>query len=433
METRTPTQAALYQWLWRWHGYAGLFVIPFIFWMALTGLPYVWENEIENAFHPEFRDLTPQASRLSYEEQLAAAQDVAGEMPLRQVTADHDPRHATQFIFGPQGDPLSVFINPYDGSVITSMKEWSRLVFATKSLHGLTFIEPYGSWLLELLACWGIVLCITGVYLWWPRMQAWRVWGVFVPRLSSDGRTRWRDLHAVTGFYVAVVLVGYLLTGLPWTAFWGGKILGGVQGAFGQGFPMTLTAFSGLNSKEPAANAKPLPIDAFVRFGLDQNLPGPIMVEMPGIPMGTVHVRNRVKRGRDEIHFQLDLFTAKPVATTRWEDLPSSQKVVATGINLHEGQLFGRATQILSTVLACIFMLLAGAGFLTWWKRRPQGRLDWPSHIAPIRVPAFVKSGACVLGLLFPLFGASLLVCLFRGKVMRRPAGSIAGQGQAAS
>lgn len=411
MESKTPGQQdPLHRWLWRWHGYAGLFVIPFIFWMALTGLPYVWEREIEDAFHPEFRALEPQATRVSYEQQLATARGVVGDQPLLQVITDASPAHATQFVFGVKGDPVSVFVNPYTNSVITTLREWTRLVFATKSLHGLTFIEPYGSWLLELLACWGIVLCVTGVYLWWPRTRDWSVWGVLLPRLRSGGRTRWRDVHVVTGFYMSAVLALYLLTGLPWTAFWGEKVLGTAQNAVGQGFPMTLTAFSGLKSTPPTPDAKPLPLDAFVQFGLDQSLPGFLMIEMPFMENGTVHVRNRLKQSMPEVHYQLDLYTAKPVNTTRWSDLPSSQKVVALGINLHEGQLFGRVTQILSTALACIFMLMSAAGAVMWWKRRPQGKLDWPKRFERIRVPLMVKGGALALGLLLPLFGASLLL-----------------------
>src|SRR6187431_980118 len=95
METKTPNP--LYQWLWRWHGYAGLFVIPFIFWMALTGLPYVWEYEIEDAFHPEFRALTSSGPRLTYEQQLAAARPSAEGAPLLRVLTDSNPAHATQF------------------------------------------------------------------------------------------------------------------------------------------------------------------------------------------------------------------------------------------------------------------------------------------------------------------------------------------------
>jgi uncharacterized iron-regulated membrane protein len=292
-------------------------------------------------------------------------------------------------------------------------------VFATKSLHGLTFIEPYGSWLLELLACWGIVLCITGVYLWWPRAQGWSVWGVFLPRLRAGGRTRWRDIHAVTGFYFSVLLAAYLLTGLPWTAFWGGKLLGSIENAAGQGFNLATTAFSGLQSSPPTPDAKPLPLDAFVQFGLDQHLPGHLEVEMPPSPNGTIHVRNRLKRSREEVHFQLDRFTGKPVTTIRWEDIAPAQKIVATGINLHEGQLLGRVTQIASTLLASTFMLLAAAAITMWWKRRPQGRLDWPKRIAPVHLPTSVKLGAGTLGVLFPLFGASLVLCLLLGRFLR--------------
>lgn len=416
METSTPPQSTLHRWLWRLHGYAGLFVIPFIFWMSLTGLPYVWEQEIEDTFHPEFRDLTPQATRLTYEQQLAAAQAAAGGRPFFMLKTDADPRHASQFMFGSRENPLSVFVNPYDGTVITSLWEWSRLVFATKSLHGLTMIEPYGSWLLELLACWGIVLAITGIYLWWPRSRGWRAWGVLLPRLRSDGRTRWRDLHAVTGFYFALVLALYLLTGLPWTAFWGGKLLGGVESAFGQGFPMTLTAFSGLKSTPPAPDAKPLPLDAFAQFGLDQKLPGYLAVELPPFPHGAIHVRNRTKQGRNEVHYHLDVFTAKPVNITRWEDLPAAQKVVATGINLHEGQLLGRTTQILSTALACTFMLMSGAGVVMWWKRRPEGRRDWPKPVPTPPLPRALKVTMLALSVLMPLFGISLLGILAAGR-----------------
>ena len=191
-ETPAPEQSALHRWLWRWHGYAGLFVIPFIFFMALTGLPYVWESELENAWHPEYRALAPQPVRVPYEQQLTTARTASGE-PLQYVKFDGDPRHATQFTFGTSTNPTSVFVNPYSGKIITTFREWTRLSFAAISLHGLTFIEPFGSWLLELLACWGIVLCITGVCLWWPRGGRSKVWGVLLPRLRAEGRVRWRD------------------------------------------------------------------------------------------------------------------------------------------------------------------------------------------------------------------------------------------------
>jgi uncharacterized iron-regulated membrane protein len=413
-----PDQTALHRWLWRWHGYAGLFVIPFIFFMALTGLPYVWEHELEDALHPEYRALTPQATRVSYGQQLIAARAACPDMALLKVVLDGKPEHATSFMFGDKGDPLSVYVSPYSGQVITQFREWTRLSFAAISLHGLTFIEPYGSWLLELLACWGIILCITGVYLWWPRSTKWSVWGVLLPRLRSDGRTRWRDLHAVTGFYFAAVLALYLFTGLPWTAFWGGKLLSTLQDATGQGY---LTAMTNCCAAPPSSTpaSKPAPLDSFVAFALAQHLPGNLTIEYPSESGGSMHIFNRVGNSTQERHYQLDAISAQPFADTAWNAVPFSQKAVALGIDMHEGRLFGLVTQLIATTLACVFMLMAGAAMLMWWKRRPRNKLDWPKLVPRIELPRGVKLATIALGVLLPMFGATVLAVLALERMMR--------------
>ena len=414
----SPDQTALHRWLWRWHGYAGLFVIPFIFFMALTGLPYVWEHELEDALHPEYRALEPQATRVSYEQQLAVARAVCPDKPLMKVMLDDKPRHATRFMFGEKADPLSVYVSPYSGKVVTQFREWTRLSYAAISLHGLTFIEPYGSWVLELLACWGIVLCVTGVYLWWPRGRQWSVWGVLLPRLKRDGRTRWRDLHAVTGFYFAAVLALYLFTGLPWTAFWGGKLLATIQDATGQSYPTAMTNCC-VASHSSALTSKPAPLDAFVAFALAQHLPGTLTIECPGEPGAAYHVFNRVGNSTHERHYQLDAISAQPLADTAWNTVPLSQKAVALGIDMHEGRLLGRATQFLASALACIFMLLAGAAMMMWWKRRPQNSLDWPKPVPRIDVPRGVKLAILAIGMLLPMFGATVLTVLASERLLK--------------
>ena len=208
------------------------------------------------------------------------------------------------------------------------------------------------------------------------------------------------------------MLAGYLLTGLPWTAFWGGKLLTTVQEATGQGYPHCMNAESSHVSEPPAPNARPLPLDAFVEFGMKQNLPGHLEIELPKESSGTVHLRNRWGATSQERHFQLDAYTARPVGEAGWSDMPASQKAVMVGIDLHEGQLFGRVTQVLSTLLALTFMLMAGSALLMWWKRRPQGRLDWPRLVPRITLPPTVKTAAVVLSILFPLFGLSVLLAM---------------------
>ncbi|MBD2156314.1 PepSY domain-containing protein [Leptolyngbya sp. FACHB-16] len=92
-------------------------------------------------------------------------------------------------------------------------------------------IGKVGDYLVELAACWGLVLLISGLYLWLPRNK-FSVLGTLIPRLwSQNKRVFWRDLHAVPGFY-GILLIGFLiLTGLPWTGFWG-ETFANVYGKF---------------------------------------------------------------------------------------------------------------------------------------------------------------------------------------------------------
>ncbi len=61
--------------------------------------------------------------------------------------------------------------------------------------------------------------------------------GVLYPRLRSGSRIFWRDLHATVGVYFALILLVFLFSALPWTTFWGGKVLRPIEAATHQGSP----------------------------------------------------------------------------------------------------------------------------------------------------------------------------------------------------
>ena len=41
------TKAAIYRTIWRWHFYAGLFVVPMVLILSLTGAAYLFKPQIE--------------------------------------------------------------------------------------------------------------------------------------------------------------------------------------------------------------------------------------------------------------------------------------------------------------------------------------------------------------------------------------------------
>ncbi|MFO6385622.1 PepSY domain-containing protein, partial [Pseudomonas aeruginosa] len=69
--------------------------------------------------------------------------------------------------------------------------------------------------LIELAAGWGIVLVVSGLYLWWPRGRA--ASALFWPRLHLRGRPLWRELHVLAGFWGSLLLLFMLLSGMTWT------------------------------------------------------------------------------------------------------------------------------------------------------------------------------------------------------------------------
>src|SRR5690606_15107919 len=133
-----------------------------------------------------------------------------------------------------------------------------------KKLHSLSlFGGPIGTALnilVEIVAGWAIILCATGLYLWWPRR---RTGAVLKPR-ETDARRRpfWRDVHALTGFYVGGVIIFLAVTGMPWSAVWGDQFMGVMRGT-GLGRPPAPAAAS------PWSHAKPHDAPAGVGWTLE--------------------------------------------------------------------------------------------------------------------------------------------------------------------
>ena len=83
-------------------------------------------------------------------------------------------------------------------------------------------------------------------------------------------------------------------------------------------------------------------------------------------------------------------------------------RAVAVGVDLHEGSYFGRANRWLNTAVSAALLWTVGTGFVSWWMRRPQGRLGAPVR-SEIRLPRGLIAAALALCLLLPMLGLSVL------------------------
>ncbi|MHA6492507.1 PepSY-associated TM helix domain-containing protein [Pseudomonas borbori] len=437
-----PPTPSFYNLAWRWHFYAGLFVIPFLIMLALTGIIYLFKPQLDQLMYADLLQVSPAHQQLSADQQLAAVTQAYPRASVEQYLPPPSPESSAQFVVADGQQRLNLFVDPYRGELLGSQDAVSNLQAIARKLHGDLLIGTLGDRLIELAAGWAIVLVISGLYLWWPRGSSGA--GVWWPRLGSRGRQFWRDLHAVTGFWGALVLLLMLLTGMTWTGFWGAQFAGAwnhFPAAMWTDVPQSGQLTRSLNdsSKQTvawAAETLPLPASDPHAAHKGHSAEGTVQSELPAPRIGLQHVVDvAAARGvhagysitlpvgaqgvysialfaddpRNDATLHLDQYSGAVLADVRWKDYGAVAKTVETGVKLHEGKLFGWANQLLMLVVCLMVLLSAISGWLMWWKRRPAGSFGVP----PLRhdLPRWKTAIVIMLGLgvAFPLVGASLL------------------------
>jgi uncharacterized iron-regulated membrane protein len=343
------------------------------------------------------------------------------------------------------GSQREVFVSP-QGKVLGAFEPESRISATMSRLHGSLLLGRWGDWLVELAASWTIVMIVTGLYMWWPR--PFRAGGTFWPRLSLRGRPLLKDLHRVTGFWIAGLVLVMLASGLPWAASWGGAFkwarteLGLVKGPqewkIGAAGGTHRGHVAGHGHAEPAPPVIPaggVPLSAIVARAEAERMAFPVLVLPPraaqrfGPPTGDDWTAKSEPQNRPlGRQVTYDSATGAETGRSSFADQHAIDRVVNTGIAWHEGQLFGLANQIVGVLTAIALMAVSIMGVLMWLRRRPQGTLGAPPAVGEARLRWGIAA-LVLAGLLMPLFGASLLV-LF---LLDRLAARMRRQGQSSS
>ena len=440
MSQPTPS---FYNLAWRWHFYAGLFVAPFMILLALTGIIYLFKPQLDPLLYDHLLNVSPGHHSLSADEQLTRVQASYPQGQVSQYLPPINLERSAQFVVSNDGRELNVFINPYTGQVLGEQDAKLNVQAVARALHGELMIGTLGDRLVELAAGWGVVLVVSGLYLWWPRGQT--AAGVLWPRLSRRGRVLWRDLHAVTGFWGAALLLFMLLSGMTWTGFWGKQyadLWNQFPAAMWNNVPASDIEARSLNtaarqtvpwamentpmpvsgahaehmahaahSKGPAAPG--ISLQEVVDTATARNVEPGYSLTLPTTAEGVFTVAVFADDPRNDATLHVDQYTGQVLADVRWQHYGNVARATEMSVMLHEGKLFGSLNQI-AILLVCLMILLSSvSGLVIWWKRRPQGRLGVP----PLRhaLPTW-KTGVAImlaLAIVFPLVGASLIAVWF--------------------
>src|ERR1700761_505027 len=99
--TALKTRAGLdYRTIWRWHFYAGLFCIPFVLWLAVTGSLYLFRPQVEAWLHWAYEHLSSTGTTASANKQVQAALAAVPGSNLHYYQLPRTASSAVQIVVG---------------------------------------------------------------------------------------------------------------------------------------------------------------------------------------------------------------------------------------------------------------------------------------------------------------------------------------------
>lgn len=473
MTSATGAASAGYRTLWRWHFYAGLFVMPFLVVLAITGTLYCFQPQIEPLLYPHRLIVEPQvAPRLTEDALLAKARAaMAADAAAVRAPIASAPDRSAEFVFRlANGEKQSIYLNPYSGEVLGTLSVERRFMQVDRMLHRKLLLGKPGELLMELAACWTLVMIGTGIALWWPREKT-TARAALLPRFALKGRALWKNLHAAMGIWLALGALAFVLSGLPWTGSWGKQFkalasaanLGAPPGSWGglplrsalpgvhtaeqsgtaqaqtahktpnahdehsaheanmdsmpsmvmDDLPLPLTPWAVGNTPVPASAdthaAQPLPLGRIVALVASLGVSSGYDIVLPTTATGVYTVSYFPADPKQERTLYIDQYSGAVLKDIRYGDYGAVSKAVSYGTSLHMGRYFGLANQLLCAVISLGLAGMAVTGCVMWWKRRPQRSLGAPSRERAAPPMRGWKTGLVLLGIVFPLMGATLI------------------------
>ncbi len=141
---RAASSSDLYRAVWRWHFYAGLFVLPFLVSLSITGGLYLFRDEIDAIVHADVKRVVAAegATRASPSTMVAAALAAHPGTAVKYTDPVDAGTSAEVTVREGSGERLAVYINPYDASVLGALPDRGTIMWTIRQLHSLKFFGP---------------------------------------------------------------------------------------------------------------------------------------------------------------------------------------------------------------------------------------------------------------------------------------------------
>ncbi len=362
------------------HLYITLWLGAFLVIAGLTGSLLVYTNELDRWLNPELMQIAAaEQPQRPLAELIAAANQVSLiksppahlELPkepdqaliVRYQVPMHDAGHK-----GMNHHFYEVMVNPYTGQVLGGRDRDDALMTFILQIHYKLLAGDTGKLLMGITALLTLVLTLSGIYLWWPKLSKLKQ-AFIIKRNASFTRFNF-DLHKTIGIYTAIVMFAVALSGfyfnLPFV------------------FRPAVNFFSPLtemprNVKSEVATGVQIRGEnvlsiAAARFPDAQIQRLFLPADAAGSYMVTVRQSNEV-RHKGSTMLWVDQYTGKILQVRDPNEFNAGDAFINLQLPLHNGEILGTFGRILVIIVGFAPLILMVTGIIHWLKKRKAKQL----------------------------------------------------------
>lgn len=351
---------------------AGIFITI----MCLTGSVLVFQQEIQRLVSPHFYyvDAPGEARRLPLETLVSVAEESLAEeeKTISSMTVYSDSMATVGFnVSGKKGTYLAM--DPYTAEITGKGAPASEFFTSVRGLHRWLLLagtgRQAGRIIMGVSSILFSIILISGICIAVPR--AWKKLGQWKKSLSFTGRKGawawWFTSHRAFGWYCAVFLLLMSLTGPMWTFSWYRDAVAtvfGAKSAQGGGHGGGHSS-SGQRAREESRSE----INVLAWENALQNIrqadPEVVSVSL-GDGTATVKSRRHHARASDTYKFDEE---GQITSVQKYEDLPSSRKLMGYAFLLHAGLWGGWVTKLIYLIACLVGAYLVVSGYWLYFRR----------------------------------------------------------------
>ncbi|WP_239749319.1 PepSY domain-containing protein [Mammaliicoccus sp. H-M34] len=422
----------------RLHFYAAFFITPLLLTLSLTGIGYLFYTNVENnIYQDEFFSDSHTKGHQSLDDAIHEIRDVYKGYEIQKISIMDEPYNNRVTIGNEDGESRYIFLDEHNQRVANQNAKFTYSNVLRETHSSLMVGGSFVNYLVELAACWTIFMIISGVYLTFKS-------NVLKKTKKKTSFLFNRRIHAIIGLIIAIPIFIIVLTGLPWSAFMGKQI-----NQFAEEHPKL--GYSALKATPPESEDNELPwatrskekptskkdphadhhgatssvigaegqqsLESIISQAENAKVKKPFSIVYPADDKGVFTVSKSSNTGvtgldvapKEETTAYFDQYSGKRLGQVDYEDYGIVGKWFSFGIPLHEGHLFGTANKIINLIVCLTFIAGIIFGFLTWMKRKNASSFSAPPQLKG-SIPYGLIAFLIVLGIIMPLFGASLIV-----------------------